>query len=104
VLARLGGVEVEATTATPSMLALVALILPSTCCSVCLDFALTLIAEIAGEQHAKTMALLLEYDPQPPFNTGNHNLVGEELKLQVQGMVDHIAKELFLPLHESINN
>jgi cyclohexyl-isocyanide hydratase len=63
-----------------------------------LDFALTLIAEIAGEQHAKTMELLLEYDPHPPFKTGNHNLVGDKLKQQVQGMVHHIAKELFLPL------
>ncbi|RTR27202.1 DJ-1/PfpI family protein [Shewanella atlantica] len=65
-----------------------------------LDFALTLIAEITGEQHGKTMELLLEYDPEPPFHTGNHNLVGEKLKQQVQGMVHHIAKELFLPLPE----
>ena len=63
-----------------------------------LDFGLALIAEIAGDQHAKRMELLLEYDPQPPFNTGNHNLVDEKLKQQVQGMVQHIAKELFLPL------
>ena len=65
-----------------------------------LDFALTLIAEIAGEQHAKKLTLLLEYHPEPPFNTGDHNVVGEELKQQVQGMVHHIAKDLFLPLPE----
>jgi cyclohexyl-isocyanide hydratase len=63
-----------------------------------LDFALTLIAEIAGDQHAMTIELLLEYDPQPPFHSGNHNLVGDKLKQQVQGMVHQIAKELFFPL------
>lgn len=63
-----------------------------------LDFALTLIAEIAGEQQARTMELILEYDPQPPFNSGDHNLVDAELKQQVQGMIHQIGKELFLPL------
>lgn len=36
-----------------------------------LDFALTLIARIHGEQVAKAVQLALEYDPAPPF-TGGH--------------------------------
>jgi cyclohexyl-isocyanide hydratase len=35
-----------------------------------IDFALTLIAHINGEQVAKTLQLALEYDPQPPFDGG----------------------------------
>jgi len=65
-----------------------------------LDFALTLIAELAGEQQARSMELILEYAPQPPFNSGDHNLVDAPLKQQVQGMVHQIGKELFLPLPE----
>jgi len=60
-----------------------------------LDFAITLIAEIAGDMPAQALELLLEYDPQPPFQTGNHNSVCTELKQQVQTQVNCIAKELF---------
>ena len=35
-----------------------------------IDMALTLAAEIAGEDFARTLQLMLEYDPQPPFDTG----------------------------------
>ncbi|WP_229955209.1 DJ-1/PfpI family protein [Parasphingorhabdus litoris] len=36
-----------------------------------IDFALTVIAEIAGQQFAEAVQLGLEYDPDPPFNSGN---------------------------------
>jgi cyclohexyl-isocyanide hydratase len=36
-----------------------------------IDFGLQLTAWIAGEDIAKTIQLLLEYAPQPPFNSGN---------------------------------
>jgi transcriptional regulator GlxA family with amidase domain len=35
-----------------------------------LDFAFTVLAEIAGEDQAKAVQLGLEYAPQPPFNCG----------------------------------
>ena len=35
-----------------------------------IDFGLALMAEIAGEDQAKTVQLTLEYAPQPPFNSG----------------------------------
>lgn len=36
-----------------------------------IDFAFTLMAEIAGEAHAKAIQLGLEYDPAPPFDAGS---------------------------------
>lgn len=36
-----------------------------------IDFALTVIAEIAGQQFAEAVQLGLEYDPHPPFDSGN---------------------------------
>lgn len=35
-----------------------------------IDFALALMAEIAGEDHARAVQLALEYDPAPPFDSG----------------------------------
>ncbi len=35
-----------------------------------IDFAFTLMAEIAGEDHARAVQLGLEYDPAPPFDAG----------------------------------
>jgi len=35
-----------------------------------IDFALTLVAEIAGEETAQTIQLGIEYAPSPPFNAG----------------------------------
>jgi transcriptional regulator GlxA family with amidase domain len=36
-----------------------------------IDMALSLVALEQGEEMAKTIQLLIEYDPQPPFNTGS---------------------------------
>ncbi|MEH6790859.1 DJ-1/PfpI family protein [Parasphingorhabdus sp.] len=36
-----------------------------------IDFALTVVAEIAGQRLAETIQLSLEYDPQPPFDSGH---------------------------------
>jgi cyclohexyl-isocyanide hydratase len=36
-----------------------------------IDFALTLTALIRGEAHARGVQLSLEYDPQPPFDSGS---------------------------------
>jgi cyclohexyl-isocyanide hydratase len=34
------------------------------------DFGLTVVAELAGQQEAETIQLLLEYAPKPPFKSG----------------------------------
>ena len=35
-----------------------------------IDFGLALAAEIRGQAHAKFIQLSIEYDPQPPFDSG----------------------------------
>ncbi|WP_088306847.1 DJ-1/PfpI family protein [Novosphingobium sp. B 225] len=44
-----------------------------------IDFALALIAEIAGEDHARAVQLALEYDPAPPFDAGSPAKAGAAL-------------------------
>jgi cyclohexyl-isocyanide hydratase len=44
-----------------------------------LDFAFTLLAELAGETAAQTTQLGLEYAPDPPFHTGRPELAPPEI-------------------------
>jgi cyclohexyl-isocyanide hydratase len=43
-----------------------------------IDFGLTVAAELAGEEAAKSIQLVLEYDPQPPFDAGSPEKAGAE--------------------------
>jgi cyclohexyl-isocyanide hydratase len=43
-----------------------------------IDFGLTVAAELAGEEVAKSIQLALEYDPQPPFDSGTPEKAGPE--------------------------
>ncbi|MEU3734446.1 DJ-1/PfpI family protein [Streptomyces sp. NPDC033538] len=36
-----------------------------------LDMGLTLVGRLAGDEHAQAVQLLLEYDPQPPYDAGS---------------------------------
>ena len=36
-----------------------------------IDFGLAVAAEIAGEQAAREIQLMMEYDPSPPFDSGS---------------------------------
>ncbi|WP_417347532.1 DJ-1/PfpI family protein [Ferrimonas sp.] len=60
-----------------------------------LDFALYLIAEVAGDQQAAAMELLLEYDPAPPFQVGHPARAPLALKQGIQAKVMELAPELF---------
>lgn len=44
-----------------------------------IDFGLTLTSILYGEEIAKIIQLLLEYDPAPPFDTGSPEKAGSEL-------------------------
>jgi transcriptional regulator GlxA family with amidase domain len=44
-----------------------------------IDMGLTLAAKIAGDDFAKTIQLLIEYDPEPPFNSGSTAKAAPEL-------------------------
>jgi len=41
-----------------------------------IDFALTVVAALCGEEAAKRIQLALEYDPQPPFDCGSPEKAG----------------------------
>jgi acetyl-CoA C-acetyltransferase len=43
-----------------------------------IDFGLTVAAELAGDEVAKSIQLVLEYDPQPPFDSGSPEKAGVE--------------------------
>lgn len=49
------------------------------------DFALTLVAEIAGEAAAQAIQLALEYDPKPPFDAGAPQCAPEDVRRFVDG-------------------
>lgn len=44
-----------------------------------IDFGLVLVGKIWGEQTAKMTQLMMEYDPQPSFNTGTPKTAGKSL-------------------------
>jgi cyclohexyl-isocyanide hydratase len=51
-----------------------------------IDFGLTLLAELRGGAAAKATQLAMEYDPQPPFQTGSPESAGPEFVKVVHGM------------------
>ena len=57
-----------------------------------IDFALALTAAIRGEEHAKFVQLSLEYDPQPPFDSGTPEKADPALLARYHAMVaDRVA-------------
>jgi cyclohexyl-isocyanide hydratase len=52
-----------------------------------IDFALTLAAEILGQETAKEIQLKIEYDPAPPFNSGSPRLAEPELLATVETQI-----------------
>lgn len=52
-----------------------------------LDFAFTLLAELAGQDYAEGVQLGLEYAPSPPFESGRPELARPEVLARVQAMM-----------------
>jgi putative intracellular protease/amidase len=50
-----------------------------------IDMGLALAAKIAGDEFAKTIQLLIEYDPQPPFDSGSTAKAEPELVDRIRG-------------------
>ena len=48
-----------------------------------IDFAFNVVAEVAGETTARRIQLGLEYDPTPPFNSGNPDKASTAIKSAV---------------------
>lgn len=60
-----------------------------------LDFGFVVVSQLCGEETAKMIQLLLQYDPQPPFNAGIPSTAGDDLVKQVKTFgLDLIAASL----------
>ncbi len=59
-----------------------------------IDFALRLVAEIAGEDMAKAIQLGLEYDPAPPFRSGHPDVADPALVAQVRARLGELTRRL----------
>lgn len=52
-----------------------------------IDMALSLLAETADEETAKTAQLVIEYDPAPPFDAGNARTATPERKERALNLI-----------------
>jgi transcriptional regulator GlxA family with amidase domain len=52
-----------------------------------IDMALLLAAELAGEDVARAIQLGIEYDPQPPFDSGSPEAAGEDIAALVRSVM-----------------
>jgi putative intracellular protease/amidase len=59
-----------------------------------IDMALTLAAEIAGPDYARTLQLIMEYDPQPPFDAGSPEKAGPETLQRAFGAMVEMMQTL----------
>ncbi|MBA4161906.1 MAG: thiamine biosynthesis protein ThiJ [Novosphingobium sp.] len=66
-----------------------------------IDFALALMREIAGEDHARMVQLALEYDPAPPFDSGSPGKAGAELIAAYQARAARLAPDRMARLEAS---
>ena len=57
-----------------------------------LDFGLTLLAKLTGEETARLSQLLLEYDPQPPYNSGNPMTASQDTVLQATAIIGGMSR------------
>lgn len=58
-----------------------------------IDFAFTMMAEIAGEAYAKALTLGLEYAPAPPFGGGRPELADHETLARVAGNMSRVMDQ-----------
>jgi len=56
-----------------------------------IDMALTLAARIAGEDYARAIQLGIEYDPEPPFDSGSPATASPEIIALVRGEPGRLA-------------
>ena len=56
-----------------------------------IDFALALAAKIRGEDHARFIQLSIEYDPQPPFDSGSPDKADAATLERYRGLVNKSA-------------
>ncbi|WP_438025665.1 DJ-1/PfpI family protein [Sorangium sp. So ce233] len=59
-----------------------------------IDFGLTLLALLRGEDAAKMTQLMLEYDPAPPFDAGTPEGAGPELTQRILTVLDPLDQKM----------
>lgn len=62
-----------------------------------IDFGLTVLATLLGEDVAKLAQLFLEYDPSPPFDAGSPARAGSAITERVLGILGPDLKERAMP-------
>jgi len=66
-----------------------------------IDFALALVAEIAGEEEARIIQLMLEYAPAPPFDAGSPDTAGAATVQHVRDRYAERARRLAITQGEN---
>lgn len=65
-----------------------------------IDFGLAVLAELRGEEVARAAQLMLEYDPQPPFDAGSPDRAGEATTREVLAILGKDLAERAMPIVE----
>ena len=58
-----------------------------------IDFGLTLLSELRGEELARTIQLGLQYSPEPPFVSGVPHEAGPEITRNMMGLIHGVIEE-----------
>ena len=67
-----------------------------------IDFALTLVAEIAGVEVAQSLQLGLEYDPHPPFTGGSPERAPKEILARTAASYETRSREFAAELEAAV--
>jgi cyclohexyl-isocyanide hydratase len=69
-----------------------------------IDMALTVMAEIAGVDHAQTVQLALEYAPEPPFDCGRPERARPEIVAAARRRMDSSRKERAAAIQRAVHS
>jgi len=67
-----------------------------------IDFALTLVAEIAGVKRAQSIQLGIEYDPAPPFEAGSPDMAPEDVQSGMSAFYTERSQEFERALKKAL--
>jgi len=56
-----------------------------------IDFGLTVLAQLRGADVAQTVQLMMEYDPQPPFDAGSPEKAGQVVVNAARALMDQVT-------------
>jgi cyclohexyl-isocyanide hydratase len=59
-----------------------------------IDFGLVLLAQLRGEDAAKSTQLMLEYDPQPPFDSGTPKTAEPHIVKQIKDLLEPMNQQM----------